>query len=78
MVASFVNQIKSEYYVGNISVAIEGISLEQYKKFQQNQIGLEPVKPTSHAMFLLFLSDENKHGSATTAVQIKRMGLLKK
>ena len=30
VVASFAHQIRSEYYGGNISVSIEGVSLEQF------------------------------------------------
>ena len=33
LVANFDNQIQSEYYGGNISVSIEGISLENYSAF---------------------------------------------
>ena len=38
VVASFSNQIQSEYYGGNISVSIEGISLEHFSALPQTNI----------------------------------------
>ena len=51
VVASFENQIKSEYYSSNQYVSIEGIELEQYKQLRQTQIGCEPGKPRRRAVF---------------------------
>ena len=48
---SFANQIQPEQYGGNISVYIDGISVDQYKQAQQTQIGCAPVKTKSHDMF---------------------------
>ena len=38
VVASFVHQIKSEYYGGNISISIEGIILEHFSSSAQIEI----------------------------------------
>ena len=38
LVSSFVNQIQSEYYGGNISVSIEGIALENFSAAPQADI----------------------------------------
>ena len=54
MVASFENQIRSEYYGGNRSLSIEEVSLNQYKKVQQTQLFCELGKPTRHSVFYSF------------------------
>ena len=65
LVASFSNQIKSEYYGENISMSIEGISLEHFSTLPQTEIK-PPTKPcTRHELFHSFLSDDSKQYAAT-------------
>ena len=69
LVDSFANQIQSEYYGGNISVSIEGITLEHLSALPQIEIN-SPIKPcTKHAFFNSFLSDYRKQDAATTTAQ---------
>ena len=73
VVASFAHQIQSEYYGGNISVSIEGISLEHFSTLPKS--GTNTTKPASqhHAVFHSFLSDDIKQYSETTTAHSKRL-----
>ena len=57
MVASFSQQIKSEYYGGNISVYIEGIALEHFSTAPQSDINSSSLTCPRRAVFHSFLSD---------------------
>ena len=54
VVASFANQIQSEYYGGNISVSIEGISLENFSAVPQADINSYTISCQPHALFHSF------------------------
>ena len=54
-VASFSNQIKSEYYSGNRSVSIEGIALEHLSVLPQTEINESTKACPRHAVFHSFL-----------------------
>ena len=54
VVASFANQIQSEYYGGNISVSIEGIALEHFSASQQADINSSTLSRPRHAVFHSF------------------------
>ena len=54
VVASFSNQIKSEYYGGNISVSIEGIPLEHFSAAPQADINSSTLSRPRHAVFHYF------------------------
>ena len=73
VVASFANQIQSEYYAGNISVSIEGITLEHFSAVTQVGINLSPISRQRYAAFHSFLSDYSKQDSATTTAYSKRL-----
>ena len=78
VVASFSNQIQSEYYGGNISVSIEGISLEHFSTLPQIEINTSTKPCPRHAVFHFFLSDDSKQdATTTTAHRIFLIGLLK-
>ena len=66
VVASFSNQIQSEYCGGNRSVSIEGISLEHFSAAPQADINSSTLSHTVHAVFNSFLSDDSKQDAATT------------
>ena len=51
VVASFANQIQSEYYGGNISVSIEVIELENFSAAPQADINSSTPSRPSHAVF---------------------------
>ena len=53
-VASFANQIQSEYYVGNRSVSIEGIALEHSNALPQTKINSYTEPCLQHAVFHSF------------------------
>ena len=55
IVASFDNQIQSEYYNGNRSVSIEGISLEHFSAVPKNDINSTTSSRQRHAVFHYFL-----------------------
>ena len=59
LVAKFSNQIQSEYYGGNISVSIEGISLKTFSAVPQADINSSTLSRQSHAVFHSFLSDNS-------------------
>ena len=54
VVASCANQIQSEYYGGNISVSIEGISLEHFSAAPQADINSSTLSRPRHAVFHSF------------------------
>ena len=73
VVASFANQIQSEYYGGNISVSIEGTALEHYSAAPQADINSSTLSRPRHAVFNSFLSDDRKQDAATTTAHSKRL-----
>ena len=73
VVASFSNQIKYEYYGGNISVSIEGIALENFIAPLQTDINSSTLSRPRHAVFHYFLSDDSKQDAATTTAHSKRL-----
>ena len=72
VVARFANQIKSEYYVGNRSVSIEGITLENFSALPQVDINSSTLSRQHHVVFHSFLSDDSKQDAATTTENSKR------
>ena len=66
VVASFANQIQSEYYGGNISVSIEDIALDHFSAAPQADINSSSFPRPRHAVFHSFLSDDSKQDAATT------------
>ena len=73
LVASFANQIQSEYYVGNIYVSIEGITLEHFSAATQADINSSTLSRPWHAVFHSFLSNDIKQYSVTTTAHSKRL-----
>ena len=73
VVASFSHQIQSEYYGGNISVSIKGITLENFSSLSTAYIN--PTKPSRQrdAVFNYFLSDYSKQDATTTNGHSKRL-----
>ena len=55
VVASFSHQIQSEYYVGNISVSIEGIALENLRALPQIAIKSSTKPCPRHALIHFFV-----------------------
>ena len=79
LVASFANQIKSEYYGGNRSVSIEGIVLEHFITLPQTEINPSTKPSLQHEFFHSFLSYHSKQDYATTTAHINSLiELLKK
>ena len=66
LVASFANQIQSEYYGGNRSMNIEGIALEHFSALPQTEINSTTEPCPRHAAFHSFLSYDSKQDAATT------------
>ena len=54
VVASFANQIQSEYYGGNRSLSIEGIALEHFSAAPQADINSSTLSSPRHAVFHSF------------------------
>ena len=54
VVASFANQIQSEYYGENRSVSIEGIVLEHFSAAAQADINSSTLSRPRHAVFHFF------------------------
>ena len=54
LVSGFSNKIQSEYYVGNISVSIEGIELEHFSTLPQADINSSTLSRPRHAVFHSF------------------------
>ena len=78
VVASFANQIKSEYYGGNRSLSIEGIALEHFSAATQADINSSTLSHPRHAVFHSFLSEDSKQDANTiTAHIIKLISFLK-
>ena len=73
VVASFSNQIQSEYYGGNRYVSIEGIALEHFSAAPQADINSSTISRPRHSVFHYFLSDDSKHDASTTTAHIKRL-----
>ena len=73
VVASFANKIQPEYYGGNISMSIEGISLEHLSAVPQADIMSYTPSRQRHAVFHSFLSDNSKQDAATTTAHRKRL-----
>ena len=71
MVASFSNQIKSEYYGGNIFMYMEGIELDQLSPAEQLLLFSTSITWKGHAVFPSFLSDDSKQDSDTKSVHSK-------
>ena len=71
LVASFANQIQSEYYGRNITVSIEGIALEHFSAPTHTEIEVTPQVRTRHAVFHSFFSDASKQYSSTTTAHRK-------
>ena len=65
LVERFTNQIQSEYYGGNISVSIEGISLEHFSALQKADIKASTISRQIHALFHSFLSGDSKQDACT-------------
>ena len=59
VVASFSNQIQSEYYGVNRSVSIEGIALDHFSAAPQADINSSTISRPQHAVFHSFLSDDS-------------------
>ena len=78
-VASFTNQIQSEYYGGNRSVSIEGIALEHFSTLPQTEINSSTKACPRHAVFHYFLSYDRKQYAAINTANINSLfELLKK
>ena len=73
VVASFSNEIQSEYYGGNISVSIEGIVLEHFSAAPQTDINSSTLSRPRHAVFHSFLYDYSKQDATTTNKHSKRL-----
>ena len=73
LVASFANQIQSEYYGGNISVLIESISFERFSAAPQADINSSTLSFPRYVVFHYFLSDDSKQDAATTTAHSKRL-----
>ena len=73
LVTSFTNQIQSEYYGRNISVSIEGITLEHFSKLTNSGIKAPTKSFPRHAVFYYFLSDNSRQYAATTIAHSKRL-----
>ena len=71
LLASFANQIKSEYYGGNRSVSIEGIALEHFSAAPKADINSCTLSRPQHALFHSFLSDDSKQDAATNTTHRK-------
>ena len=71
VVASFANQIQSEYYGGNRSVYIEGIALETFSAAPQADINSSTLSRPRNAVFNYFSSDDSKQDADTTTSHIK-------
>ena len=71
MVASFLHQIKSEYYGRNWYVYIEGIVLENCSAPTHPKTATTTLTRTHNDVFHSFLSDDSKHYAVTTIAHIK-------
>ena len=73
LVASFANQIQSEYYGENRSVSIESIELEHFIAAPQVDINSSTLSRPRHAVFHSFLYDDCKQDATTTTAKSKRL-----
>ena len=73
VVSRFSHQIQSEYYGENISVSIEGISLEHFIALPKADINSTTTSCQIHVMFRSFLSDASKQDTATTTAHSKHL-----
>ena len=73
VVASFANQIQSEYCSGNRSVSIEGIALENFSTLPSSGINISTKSCPRHAVFKYFLSDNIEQDAVTTTPYSKRL-----
>ena len=73
VVASFANQIQSEYYGGNIPVSVEGFAFEHFSAAPQAYINSSTLSRPRHAVFHSFLSDDSKQDADTTTAHSKRL-----
>ena len=73
VVATFAHKIQSEYFSGNRSVSIEGISLENFSALPKADINSNTQSRQRHAVFNYFLYDERKQDSATTTEHSKSL-----
>ena len=73
VVASFANQIKSEYYGVNRSVSIEGILLKYFNAVPQADINSSTILRQRHAVFHYFLSENSKQYAATNTAHSKQL-----
>ena len=71
VVAIFANQIQSEYYGGNRSMPIEGISLEHFSASPLADINSSTLSRPRHVIFHSFLSDDSKQDATTTTAHRK-------
>ena len=71
VVASFANQIQSEYYAVNIYVSIEGIALEYFSAAQHTDIMSTTLSRPRHAVFHYFLSGDSKQDTDNTTAHSK-------
>ena len=69
LVASFSNQIPSEYYGVYRSVSIEGIALETFSALPKTDINSTTPSCQRHEVFHYFLSDDSKQDYTTTTAQ---------
>ena len=72
VVAIFSHQIQSEYYCVNISVYIEGVTLEKFSALPKAGINITTSSRQRHAVFHSFLSDDSKQYDATNTAHSKR------
>ena len=73
LVASFSNQIHSEYCGGNRYLSIEGIALENFSAAPQADMNSSTLSCPRHAVFHYFLSDDSKQDAATTTAHSKQL-----
>ena len=67
VVSSFDHQIQSEYYGGNRSVSIEGITLEHFSALPQTLIKASTKSCPRHSVFLSFSDDRKQDADNTTS-----------
>ena len=66
------HKIQSEYYGGNISVSIEGITLEHFNSLPQKEINTSTKPCPCNELFHFVLLDDSKQDDATTNEHRKR------
>ena len=71
IVASFSNQIQSEYYGRNRYVSKEGIALEYFSAAPKADNNSSTISCQRHAVFHSFLSDDSKQDANTTTAHSK-------